>query len=678
MTKKSTYDNLRSKDGAALVTVIVVFLTLVIIVTSATMVAHGNFQRAKKSNDHSSSFYIAEAGLNKYYDHFLEYFEINKTAAYFDQDFADDFLRNFTLNVDEAIVDNYGLIMNESTKSEFTLEYLGKEDEKDVFRFVSKGFVGKTSRIVESKVFVDKTSVSANYSPDSIINLDPNPDTPMMWGQAIRLSGPIITNKRIESKGAIYTGPLITSSDITFTAGSKWKDTDPKASSKEAVIITSAGVNIDNNASNEIKTIVLKADGYINATRSGNINSLNVQYVLIPSGKAPDGFFRVAGQASNDFKNSLLSKGTRIIEYDPVDFNPYETEDMDSSIVRYIEDIFGKEPIDENGMRYDYSDFFKSSFILDNLDSVDIDDFLPTVVMPKQPDSSKMYPYGALTVPEYKLGDVNVITQENELKYASTHWSLYADGGLVLDLTDPSITKKGSRFFKSIEIGAPNEALKIDIGSRNIVLVTEKLTWGSHLEVIGTGTLKIYVIGELDQGSQKRIINKNNFKANVASVHLMEEKNGPKLNESHRVQLIVYETSGSDLLEFQTTNLGGTKSVGMSVFSDNLNLKSNGYLNGSFISSKGEMVYLGNNGGTAESNLVFAPKAELHIAGGPFKGIAVTESTTFGSNGSFIYNTEIDKSLVDEILSEILVPGSGGENTLLGSLFDGVTKEVDE
>ena len=70
MKRKSISDRisqtLNNEDGAALITVLVIFLTLVIIVTSASQAALGNFMRTKKSSDHSSVIYLAEAGLYKY------------------------------------------------------------------------------------------------------------------------------------------------------------------------------------------------------------------------------------------------------------------------------------------------------------------------------------------------------------------------------------------------------------------------------------------------------------------------------------------------------------------------------------------------------------------------------------------------------------------------------------
>ncbi|NLC64218.1 MAG: hypothetical protein GX753_00940, partial [Erysipelothrix sp.] len=55
MKRKSTLELLKDKSGAALITVLVIFLTLVVIVTSATMMAHANFMRAQKTANFSSA-----------------------------------------------------------------------------------------------------------------------------------------------------------------------------------------------------------------------------------------------------------------------------------------------------------------------------------------------------------------------------------------------------------------------------------------------------------------------------------------------------------------------------------------------------------------------------------------------------------------------------------------------
>ena len=67
MKRNSTYELLRDKTGAALLTVLTVFLVLVVLIVSATMVAQANFLRAKTSSDHASAYYIAESGINEYY-----------------------------------------------------------------------------------------------------------------------------------------------------------------------------------------------------------------------------------------------------------------------------------------------------------------------------------------------------------------------------------------------------------------------------------------------------------------------------------------------------------------------------------------------------------------------------------------------------------------------------------
>ena len=60
MKRKSTLELLKDKSGAALITVLVIFLTLVVIVTSATMMAHANFMRAQKTANFSSAYYVAD------------------------------------------------------------------------------------------------------------------------------------------------------------------------------------------------------------------------------------------------------------------------------------------------------------------------------------------------------------------------------------------------------------------------------------------------------------------------------------------------------------------------------------------------------------------------------------------------------------------------------------------
>ena len=85
MIRKSIYDKINNQNGAALITVLVVFLTLVVIVTTATQAALGNFKRAKQSSETSSVLYVAEAGLNEYYEQLKVYFEANKENTKYDK-----------------------------------------------------------------------------------------------------------------------------------------------------------------------------------------------------------------------------------------------------------------------------------------------------------------------------------------------------------------------------------------------------------------------------------------------------------------------------------------------------------------------------------------------------------------------------------------------------------------
>lgn len=665
MKRKSILEVLNNKHGAALVTVLVVFLTLVVIVMSATMMAQGNFQRAQKTANFSSAYYVAETGLNETYEQLVVYYEMNKSTATFDETFSESFLTvlGAVEGVKETIYDTK--IMNETARSEVTFEFFPEKGEEGLYLLSSTGYVGENSRTVarEIKIDIEIQNISENYQPDAnlAIDLTTNP-SPITGSGSFSFKGPVITNKPIifpNSNGIVVSGPIVTNNKITLNGVFKFKTDEPK---DNTVIITSNEIYIDNNNNEQTFPVIMLKPGGIIKVHSGRNKKIKVNYLFVPN--APDNYKIFDANASN------FVDVEHIIYYNPVNFDPYKADIVDGVNIRHI---FGSDPVGDNPMyMFDYRDYFDEDFVLDNMDKVD--EFVPNVKMPNpKPKYEMYYPYGTQLKEAVKDSDGNTVIDTNNNFIAEFKWwPLIPSFDVALDLDIGETTRSYNSMIMKGSENASNPS-KIYFGDRNLTIITKKLTIINHVEFIGSGSLRIIVVGDGNR------ITSNDLNLSPRSIRTRDTLNGPFTDDPTKLQIVIYETAGTGLY-FNAIDAGNNSYYHLSIFSENLNLKGGGDFRGNFVSAKGHEVSVSGAGST-QSQLIFAPNANINVSGsGTVKGVVVGKDYSFSGDTGIEFETLNDKILVDELLVDFIQPFNPNDTQTgkAGKMISYPIREVDK
>lgn len=677
MTRKSIYDKINNKDGAALITVLVVFLTLVVIVTTATQAALANYKRAVSSSETDSVLYIAESGLNEAYEALKEFY---KESDYdeFSSAFATGFINNYAMKDNKSlnglkVISDYGQIMNQDASSEMSFTLLSHSDSTSKFELKSKGYLGDETRTVKMSLDISHESVSTNYQPDAIVAFDfvsPNTISDIYIKY---FNGPFLTNKRLSFKNIHieYTGPLVTNNKITL---------EGKTDFTSGAIITNNDFIVAHNAKDDIDMLIFKPGGNIDFLIT--YQNSNIKNILIPNSSKGKEFrhFKFKGAESQDVANYFLgsSSNTKIAYYNPENFDPYAYPDGLGEIKSsdWIK-VFGDKPNDINGIKYDYRDYFKSSFILDNMDNQElVDKYIPTVKMPDKPT----FPVNLPQITEEIVNGQVFIDKNSNMVYRQ-HWSWAWETPAFREIDWSHLD---DRKFNSIVLEGlddPDTPLIINIGDENITIVTRKLELTNHIQVIGKGTLRIYVIGG-DSSNPNKVITDQELKLNATSFTQRRSKDSSVVSEPHRIQLVVYETKqtySNQPLTFTVPNLGGDAPVSMSVFSENLNLEVFNKFSGNFITAKGTSITFHNSSSTTQGQLIYAPNAKVNLKGGTFTGVITSKEVVSDNAGvTYQFKSDFDKSFVQEVLPEIVIPGSAGENSSVTDFKFGNMIEVNE
>lgn len=631
MRKKSI---LGDKKGAALATVLVVFLTLVIVVFSATAVAQSNFFRAKDTSDRASAYYIAELGLEEMYDQISEYIEDGKFVV-------DAFLES--IGAEEGVkLFEYGKIMNEEAKALVNLESI-KDDQ---YKIVSRGSIGKQSRVLEMEFNLNIEDEGSNndgkiYQPDANLAIGQNLSNPgqiSSFGTG-NLNGPIVTNKEISVSNFLsVNGPIVTNNIIEVTGRLRLNSDNNKG-----IIITSSNLVFQTNQSSDIFAIVLKPGGKINVDTYNTNEKINIKTLLIPIGVNESDV--ILGM-----RNSLQIDN--IVYYTPQNFDPYLTKELDGV---NLHDIFGSEPRDDS-LQVDYREYFRENFILDNLGTGA--KVMPTVKLPEKPNPTEFYPFGNALKEEERINVGNntyhtIVDINNNLLIKDNYWNNRVQFP-VLGTKQDSVS---SRYYRSIIInGKPsfNEATKIFIGDKDIVLVTDSLEMTGHLELIGTGRLRIYVLGNND------LVKNQNLNIEIPSFNTRDSANGSYTYDFSKLQVVVYEAVDNHFVDI--VDEGGHETY-ISIFSENLNLRGGGTFKGSFISKHGKTVSLSGRG-KLNPPLIFAPDATLNLSeGATLTGVVTVNDFNISGGSTISFENEMDKSFVEEILPDFIYledVGDGG------------------
>lgn len=677
MRKKYSYELLRDKTGAALLTVITVFLVLVVLIASVTMVAAANFSRAKESSTHASAYYVAETGINEYYTLFQEYFEENSNNNSFDDSFVNDFFNEISADANGIKEFDYDVVMKQRARAEVTLKYNGSVDDVYNMEIISTGYLGTEVRSVTFSLNINNESISVGYQPDSILALEFPPyengqgPSTLKFPPYQKMKGPMVTNKPADAGTVTFTGPLVTNNKLVFSNSydSNWSN---------GLVISSNEINISQDQTYRIKAIVLKPGGTLKFNTS-SVFSSNVEYLLLPQNAKANPNLYIKTNTSIDFNKCNIDYACpNIFFYDPVNFDPFNFEEYEAHSSNIDKNftpkvIFGNKPDKELGVKgIYYDDYFKDDFVLDNDDNGNAQDYIPQVVLPKRPVYRTEHVSGAIYQEEFH-GNSNfrLVDSNNNLTY---ELSAFNNGHKILKLgANPdefSGVKSSERHYNSFTINGSNDntdPLVIDVGDRDVKIVTKKLKWEGNVRVVGTGTLSISIIGN------NEILNPSDIMFNFKSITLKDTLDGPDNHESSKFQIIAYETSSPVTIK---TQVGSNFEFNGIIFSENLNIESQLNYYGSFISAKGKNVHFSDAGTGIKADLIFAPKAKIHLGGSLFEGVMVGREYEYSGNISISFNSKFDKALSDALDRIITIGGEAGGGTSNGTLSREPVREV--
>lgn len=630
---------INNKKGSAILTVMAFIMITVVLVASMLALAQMNLSNSINASERSSAFYVAESALEESVNNVESIFLANnyKTTNLIEQfnksDSDDDSGR-------AIVYDNK--IMGQDASSLTTLSFVeALEDGSEVYLLSATGYVGDTSRSLTKKLLITNGSITEGtqgefYQPDAVLAIDLDGTLAPITFKSQNTQGPFVTNQEIifNNQGRVYSGPLVTNNKIVVEAA--------LSDFSNARIITSSTIKFLSWNTHKVHSIILKPGGILdvpmqNTTIAG---TFNIKYLLLPISSYGNELqhFYGNGVPNTYAKDFWLTKtGTKVIYYDPLNFDPWKTVNVD-----YLS-IFGNNPDVDSTVGFDYRDYFKDTFYLDNLDNLTYP-ILPKVKLPQKPT----YSTANLVLPEVFTdvgwgNEITYVDSNNDLKVTENDWER---GLRILDWSD---FENNTRSFNSIDIRSYNNAnspYQIYIGDKDVTIITKKLTLTNFIQVVGTGKLKIHVIGSSIGSSN--VVTASDFNVVLNGFSVRDDYSSDVIHKPSRVQMIVYEsTNGSGGgLTFKVNNAGNYQ-VGLSV----------------------------------SSQLIYAPNAVANFKGGTFKGVLVAKTIEFANAGiNFSYSSDIEKSFLEEILPDYLEKsntgtGSGNSGTGSGTVIPGMIKQ---
>jgi type II secretory pathway pseudopilin PulG len=248
------------------------------------------------------------------------------------------------------------------------------------------------------------------------------------------------------------------------------------------------------------------------------------------------------------------------------------------------------------------------------------------------------------TLPDQKTTDskgkkIYYLINNGALQVVDYVWNNY-----TLDMTNQDLS------FSSLEID-DNYQLNIDVGNSNRNLVVKDLNIpNGNIKILGTGTLTIYVTGNITMGSGS-IINM-----------------GQNVN-----QLNIYLTGSGSVSSPKTLTLTGSQKIYGSLYAEDANID---FGNGSGfqgnILTGGKSVTV-DGGAYANTQLFYAPNADFSLlGGGTIQGSIIANSLT-ATGGSKIIYEKLDQSSLPFFLSS----GTSGTATISDLMTTDPVQESD-
>lgn len=626
MKKQFTFARLKNKDGSALLLTLIIFLVVIIVLMSSSMIALGNFNKSKATTKFSSSYNVSETGLKQYIEMLENYVRDNvNTLIDNPSSLATQFVSEYG-NGNDYIEYDFETLMLEESKTKVSMIFDRQEGNTYFFKIESLGGLGDTQRHLMTELAL---TVSLNESGNAVIGIDipammsinldvsRDYDSFSFSGYRPKLEGPFITpNSAIKNNNGNqnWYGPFIFGGNLTNLGGLR---------SFNPIILY--GDYINEGWSSEIDILMLmNLDSKVILETNGSV----INYLFVPTNYNLNNIQIKSNAAINTYIKN-------IVYFNPNQFDPYDVSSYTSNMPSNskIEALFGAKGT------YPYDTYFDASFYLNHLDDPEImDSLIPQYKLPDMPNlGSARYPWVSTT---------QTLSQSTNVTITDEVLDLGTSGASKLVLTSNFSVKS----FK----GSGSKTTTIDIGSRNIEILTESVDIGNNntIELIGTGSLTFKVVGK------NGYVEKFSFAPNT--VIQRDALGGAEKHEPLRLRFIVGKTNkGNGNLTLTTANRSGT--VDAIYLTQDMNLELYNKFHGVFVSLDGNAFHLSQSGNARMDGVIYMPNAYAKLENAYSGSLLVKEYlvTSSGFNQS-AYDGSMTDKLIQDVMSFLEMINSGG------------------
>ncbi len=277
----------------------------------------------------------------------------------------------------------------------------------------------------------------------------------------------------------------------------------------------------------------------------------------------------------------------------------------------------------------------------------------PPIVMPTYPNKATLARLPVYYIPYSWGGSYQLIKADGSL--IQSDWNI---GGTVYNIPTTS-----SWYYVpelSITAGNTDDYFKINVGDTDKYLVVDKLKLDGHFEIIGNGSLTIYVTGNTPATA---------LASDSGRITLGFTSSTPVGAVESPEKLVVYVDpifykSGNKTYP-ATLSVGGSAVYNLSLMAANLNLDIGGSaaFNG-YVVTGGETVSISGSSG-ATVTLYYAPNADVHVSGSGYVNGAIIGDTFYGSGNVRVRYDDVAFENFPFMVMDPITGGSGADTPVL-------------
>lgn len=356
-----------------------------------------------------------------------------------------------------------------------------------------------------------------------------------------------------------------------------------------------SGVEILMEEGDESTTPFFDMETAILVTGSLDLTGVKVNAPVVTTGKSVDYGdkpIKITGYTSGMFPNIYVPKpklnDEGIPEHDILEFNVNACK---ANPITYVKKYIDSIP--------DW--MINQADVCTKLAQSPYDDYTPTATMPVAPETSILLPKAQVKNKSNTMVDI-VDSSGNFLQPTGNHTYNLSEGSNEL------FYAKSVTFNKTVD-----NTMTINVGNKDVQIVTDKLTLRGNLKIEGSGSLTFYV-----------------GKSNTSNTLLFENGNSLTIgNAGDSNKLIVYSYGTN------TTAIGGSTTYHMALMAENLslNLTGSGGVKGAVVSTGPGTISV--DGGAHFTGIfIYAPEAKFKMGSGTVNGAIVAkdfESTSWGT-----------------------------------------------